>query len=79
MAWAVAKNQCGSCSFGHFLYQATKPQVPSESRDMWLHQERSETSEGAKSLEAGGRLDTLGTLRLHTTAEDRLRTEVTHT
>lgn len=38
----------------------TKPQVPSESWDMWPHQERSETSEGAESLEAGGRLDTLG-------------------
>lgn len=57
----------------------TKPQVPSESWDMWPHQERSETSEGAESLEAGGRLDTLGTLQLHTTAEDRRLGRRSHT
>lgn len=48
-----------------------KPQVSSESWDMWFHQERREPSENVKSLEAAEKLDTLGRLELHTIAENR--------
>lgn len=74
LAWPTSKNQRGSPSFKpgkHFLPKAKKPQGSSGSWDMWFYQERNKPFEDIKSLEAGRRLDTLGSLELHTTAEDR--------